>query len=469
VVSILRAFPRQWRADAMVGASCAMLVALVCYEVTRALDVRWLDEARGDDVWFEGDLARIFGEMTNRHAAHWRATVHPLFSLFTVVPMYALRSVGCSPLVAMATIVASTAGGWTLTLYLLMRMLRLSRGEAVLFTAVGVTSAAGMFWLIVPESYALGSTTMLAALVLAGLAQGRDVRTGWFAVASAATLSVTVTNWVAGILATLSAYSWRRTAQITANAFVVVVLAWAVQRAVVPRADFFVGYNRNEQRYLFRPETGGSGPILRALFVHAIVMPQIATTQKPRRGTVLTVQRSAIGSTGIIGWIATACWAALLLAGGWGLLRSLRDSDRLPRTIALVLVAEVLLHLVYGTETFLYTLNVAPLLIAIAAVGIRTRKRWVLALACALVVSGTINNGLQWRRAQRFWSDASPVASRFQIFHGASPWLSNLRRASLSLGVSMHAQNPSCRYPRSCPRATRRRKTAPTRSSPGSM
>lgn len=38
----------------------------------------------GDNVWFQGDIGRVYGNMNNRLAfGHYRAKVHPLYSLQT--------------------------------------------------------------------------------------------------------------------------------------------------------------------------------------------------------------------------------------------------------------------------------------------------------------------------------------------------------------------------------------------------
>jgi hypothetical protein len=374
-----------------VASLAGALAAIAAYLAVVTLDPRFTGPAYGNDVWFEGDLPRIADEMTHRWAAHSRAPVHPLFSLFACAGVYAMRSLHMSPPHAIAALIALGSACWTILLFLVVRAITPSRGEAVLFTAVGATTAAALFWMTVPETYVFGSATMLAALWMLVLAERRTIPESWFVVVSAGTLAVTVTNWVAGLVVTAARWPWRRALQISVNAFVLVVALWSVQRAIIPRADFFVGYS-NEQRYLGRAETGGPTRILTVLFAHAIVMPPVETIQKPGRGKVMSVQSAGLADGGALRRVALAAWFALFGVGLYGWLRHFRGS-RLLRATVIVAAAEVSLNLLYGTETFLYTLNLVPMLIVMAACGTRTRARGVVSLlALTVLLCGAISN-----------------------------------------------------------------------------
>jgi hypothetical protein len=382
-----------------------MSAAVAVYIAVVTLDPRLMDLRFGNDVWFEGDLPRIVDEVTHRWAPHSRAAVHPLFSLLACACVYAMRAMGVPAMRAVAALVAAGAGVWTALLFLLLRAVTPTRTEAILFTAIGATTAAAVFWLAVPETYVFGSATILAALWVAALSERRALREGWFVAASAATLAITVTNWSAGIAATATRWPYRRAVQITVNAFAAVVLLWAAQRLIVPRGDFFIGYS-NEQRYLLRPETGGPRRILAVMFAHSIVMPPVQTREKAGRGAVLSVQFAALGAGDWPRRVALLAWLALLAIGVRGWLPSLRTSGW-AQTVAAVVVAEVTLHLLYGTETFLYSLNLMPALIIIAAHGTRTGARLLVApLAAVLLVCGGMTNLHRCLESRRYFMSA---------------------------------------------------------------
>jgi hypothetical protein len=73
------------------------------------------------------------------------------------------------------------------------------------------------------------------------------------------------------------------------------------------------------------------------------------------------------------------------------------------RVLGAMIATQIALHLLYGTETFLYALNIAPLLVIMASYSLGTRLRSAaVALAIVLVVCTGINNVEQWRQARRF-------------------------------------------------------------------
>lgn len=379
------------------GAGIAAGVSVV------TMDPQFWDSSVGRDVWFEADLPRIVDEMTHRWADHSRATVHPLFSLFSVSAVYGLRALSLEPLRSVAALAGITAAAWAVLLYAVLRMIRHRPLEAMLFTLIALTSGAGLFWLSVPETYAAGSATILFALLVAAAAEAQPgrVNQAWFVVASAVSLSVTVTNWIAGILAAGSQHSWRQVLQISVNAFCLVVALWAVQRAIVPNAHFFIGYS-NEQRYLLREEAGHTTDVVTVLGAHSIVMPRIATVAKPGRGLLLSVQRSVPGSGGMAGTAAVVLWLVLFGCGLWGLVREAPTSATL-RIVGLLAGAQVILHGLYGTETFLYTLNIMPLLVIIASLAVRTPARWpAIVAALLLLVFGAVNNVAGLHQARSF-------------------------------------------------------------------
>ncbi len=399
---MIRPSPR-WSETLAVVMLCAV-VATLTYAAARTLDRGFLDPAIGADVWFEGDLPRVVDELTHRYAPHSRAVVHPVFALVTTLPTYALRAAGLSAESAVALLLALAAAHWTAWLYVALRLIGTSPVDSLLSTALGLVSASAWCWFPVPETYVFASSTLLIAVALGGWAERRRVADGWFVAVSALTFGLTVTNWTAGLAVTWAHHPWRRTLQLTVNAFAVVVILWGVQRQLVPHGDFFIGYS-NEQRYLLRREAGGSWPRLRALLLHSQVLPEVQAIAKPGRGRILSVQRAglardALGVAGLVTWIG------LLVMGAW---QAWQERSRpVVRALAGLLAAQVGLYLLYGTETFLYALNVTPLLVVVAALGIRGRHwlRWVAVTCC---VTTTLHNGPAVQRAREalLWLEAA--------------------------------------------------------------
>jgi hypothetical protein len=210
--------------------------------------------------------------------------------------------------------------------------------------------------------------------------------------ANAFTLSVTVSNWMAGVLASFARLPWRKALQVCANALCAVVVFWGLQRLIFPSADFFIGYT-NHRGFLLREESGGPLTVAKVLLLHGAVAPRIETGSDPKWGPILTVQRAPVASGTAYGPVALVSWLLLLALGAVGLRRA-------ARAVVIVCVGvclgQLALHAVYGEESFLYALHLTPVLIVAISFAAETRARWAaLALAGIFVVAAAVNNGRQ--------------------------------------------------------------------------
>ena len=384
--------PTWTRRDAWIGGLLALLAATASFRVAHALPDRIVDTA-GYDVWFESDAPRVFDNMSSRWSDHYRAKVHPLFSLEAFAATALLRStLGVGPLEAARYFMAVVEVLWVLTLFGLLRLMGCRRADAVLFTLLAAVSASAMFWFIVPETSALGSLTILLACGVAVLAHSRAIPTVWYVMASAATLSVTITNWMAGIFAAATTVPWRRALRISAWALGLVVVLWAAEKRLFPTTGMLFD-GREERQYLLPPPAAPSAAS--AFLFHSIVMPQLTiegATPSSAPWPMLRTQRSAPGSGSAWGRVAVGLWT---LHAGLGARAVWERKPRTPlqRAWLLTLAGQFLLHLVYGRETFLYSLHFMPLLVVAAASATLSRLRpAAVALTVALIVCVGINN-----------------------------------------------------------------------------
>ena len=368
-----------------------------------------------NDLWFESDIGRVFSNMTDRGGNHYRTSVHPIFSLIAHLPVYLLKLAGLETITAVRTVIVSVACLWISTLYILLRLIVIRRFDCVLFSILGVTSAAALFWFTVPETYSFGSLTILLALCFAAVTEYRQVSQFWYVIVSALTLSMTTTNWLVGIITTLVNHPWKRTLQITVNAFSVVVLFWSVQKVLFKNTVFFIA-GREEKKYLLQSGSGGFLQVLKSFVSHTMVMPAlniVSDKYEPPHGPILVTQISAPGSGSIWGLVAVVLWTALLGLGVWGFFAT-KKHLKLRLVLGLVLLGQLLLHTVYGDETFLYALHFIPLLIVLAAFSLLTPARLVaLGLTGALIVCAGINNSLQFKQATDFLQNSAP--NRYQV------------------------------------------------------
>ena len=366
------------------------------------------------EVWFDADVPRAYRDMSDRWADHFRTEVHPLFPLLTYPPTrLAQKALGLGPLNAVRLVMAGVAFLWMGLLFVLLRLMGLRRLDAVLFSALAGVSAGWLFWFSVPETYAWGSLTIVLTLALVGLKYHRNVGEAPFIAASALTLSMTLSNWLVGILAAFAHFPRRRALQITANALAAVVLLWAVQKVVFPSSNFFLGGTK-EQNYLFRTENGGPAAVVRSFLFHTVVMPaprEVAVDLDGQPARALVTQPSQLGSGSPFGLPACVLWLALLGLGVWGL-RATKTHPQLRFVVVAALLIQLAMHLVYGMETFLYAAHFLPLLIALAAFSTLTRARPVaLGLVVLLILCAGVNNAAQFKKTVQFFDRTLAAAA----------------------------------------------------------
>lgn len=408
-------------ADGITIVFLVVAAGAVSYLGSQLIGENVLNKEQFGDTWFDSDVSAYFIWLTNRFSGlHVRTYKHPLFSLILCLPVYGLNALGIELIVAMRLYMAVIAGLWLGALYLLLRLLGCRRFDAILFSAMGATSAAAMFWFVVPESYPFGSLSLIVAAILTLLAQSRILPLWSYIATNIFTLSITITNWMAGILTTILANSKQKSIQLFSWTLGIVIVLSGVQKLIFPKATFppFIPPGK-EASYLFSAESGGVFRILQSSISHTIVMPQIQVLPHPRTGApIMLTQFSLPGSGSLWGAIAVGLWVALLALGIWALF-SLKIHQKIRCFLGVLLLGQLSLHLVYtGRETFLYSLHFAPLLIGVAALSTLTRSRlWSLGLASLLLICMTINNGLQFNKARAFYQDhSSPNLLRSSLF-----------------------------------------------------
>ncbi len=380
------------------------------------------------DVWFGSDTGRIFDSMTIATNLS-RLSVHPLFALIAFPPVKLLEKIlHLNPILSVRIVIASVAAFWLGTLFVTLRLLGCQRLDAILFSLLGAASAAAIFWFTVPETYSFGSLSILLALCFAALTENRLFSSLWYVAVSALTLSITITNWMFGILVTSVNHRWKQSLQITLNTLAVVTLLWGVQKYKLTGAVFFLG-ERGEEKYTKVFNSAGDYlTVIKSFFSNTIVMPAIHLTESSELAEWpnMTPQAADPGSGSIWGFIAVGLWMALLGLGVWGYL-STKKHTKFRLVLGFSLLGQLLLHLVYGiNETFLYSLHFAPLLIILAAFSTLTRGRLLaLVLAGMLVISAGINNVLLFSQATEYFLNHGTPRSQVQSHmrrRPSDPW-----------------------------------------------
>jgi hypothetical protein len=405
---------RKNRADLLLVFALALVTGLTTFYRSQLVDPI-LYTMPAIDVFFDGDVAPAFDALTNLDADHSNKSVHPLLPSFVYLLAFPSHLLGLNDIVSARTIISVIAAYTISIFFIILRLLSYSRLDASLFSMLAATTAAAQFWFAVPEHFGLGAATMLSALCLVAVAVHHQVPLFWYLVVNLITLGVTVTNWTAGITATIATQSWQKAVRIFILTLVIFAGLASIQKIFFPSAALraIIGTG-SQMNFVSFPPTDPFARC-RAFFFHSVVMPAIGTVKNWNLSSdwpyLMTVRHSLVGSGSVYGIAATAAWGALLGLGTWAFF----SIDRYPQlrfTLGLTLLGQFVLHTFHGQETFLYSLHYALLLVMVASLVTLTKMRKVgIALVVIEIVTVGINNSLQFHSAMEMvqqWKSQLP-------------------------------------------------------------
>jgi hypothetical protein len=355
-------------------------ILLLCIFGTAAFFLNWIAfkslipailDWSAYNFWFDGDPPLVYLNLRVIANEYSITNHHPLLAIITVPIVQSMEILlGIGGAIAVGMLMSVAAGCCVCLLYLLLRLVRLPYLDASVFSILFMVSASSVFWFPIPETLSIGSATVLLALVVAAFSERiKKLPTLYFIATSVATLSITTTHWMAGLAMLFSQFPWRRALLLAGCSLVIVILAAFLQLWLFPGSDLFFLLGKYEKSWVFHSGAGGFWTIMQSFFLHSVIMPEVKLSfydgiQSPG-GKWLITQGLIPGSGSSAGLAATFVWLALLAMGIWGFIR---DPLRLKASIAMiaVLLGQLLLHLVYGVETFFYSLTWTPLLVAMS-------------------------------------------------------------------------------------------------------
>ena len=419
-ISSYRQIRKHWQ-DILLVSAIAVLVGLASYKGAELINPNIFLDKQTTDSWFQSDTTRVFADMTEYGIMHHRTDVHPLFVILITPVVHVVKAAFSLNAVTAVRIVIATVTALNFSLlFILLRLIGCRLLDTTLFLLLAVISAATLFWVVIPETYPFGLLSILLALVFVVLAQNQKFSPVWYMLVNTLTLSFTVTNWMVGILATIVNHSWRQSLQVILKGFCLLAVLVIGQKIILPTtsARFLVPVLAVRDEIVdlgvLVPRSGGPLIVIKCFIFDTIVMPaiQLFDNIHPPYWSCMSVQMSSPGSASVWGSIAVILWIALLSLGVWGFF-SIRKHLQLRIVLGFTILGQLALHIMYGDETFLYTLHFLPLLLVLVALSTLTRAR-VLALVLigALIVSAGINNSQQFSQAVAFSHSQGPLCAR---------------------------------------------------------
>jgi len=390
--------------------------------------------ATAENVWFESDVNRVYANIVSRYSDHFRSKVHPIFALIAIPVSYAFEKSRIFDLDNSANAyLAVVAGAWAGLLYILLRRLQFDRVMSILGVVTALVTSSSLLFFSVPETYGTASVSIVAALLIVLISQGtRWERVGAIA-ASAVSLSITVTNWMLGLLLTLRGRRMSQWIQLSINAFFAVTLLWSAEKMMAKTAEFFTTVSE-ESHYTVHVTPARILRVADAFLFHSAIAHAVEQTRDfgvhadvgPDWRLGLSFQNAWPGSGSPWGVAAAMLWGIALALGAWTIVRS--PESPILRILLVFLALQFMLHTVYGIETFMYALDWLPVLLIVAMIGFRQfgRFRWpAVALLIGLL---SVNN------FQQFQTISGILAENQRIIPISHP----TDRAQIPMGCDCH-------------------------------
>lgn len=364
------------------------------------------------DFWFESDSPAVFSQLTTLAGARAedRNAFHPLFSSLLVPTRLLSWLLAGNAEAAVGVVVGAVAGLSIGVFFLALRTLGLKRIDAAVFALLLMTSASWIFFASIPETYVFGAFALIVIFALAAWTDhGGHPSQFVSALVVAMTVGVSVSLGVVGLAWLVSFFPRRKVLSIGAMSLGLIGIVGLMQRLLLQAPFPFVALLRPSvgqfAQTFVSPARSDLGAKASALFAHSIVMPPVSV----RSDLLLSVQTASIANHSWLNQAELAGWASLLICGiGVAVWRRSRTSV----VLLIAFVSQVALYLNFGIETFMYSLHVVPLAIALAAIGATTSNRiWMMPTAAAVALLAG------WHNIQAFEDAANRLAERNAAEH----------------------------------------------------
>ncbi|MBX2811466.1 MAG: hypothetical protein KTR25_06645 [Myxococcales bacterium] len=381
------------------------------------------------NLWFEADIPRVYENMTDLQSNHYRTSVHPISSLILApITVSLTMTTGATPVQVARGVVGILSAISAGLLLLTMHRFGLSLFAATTFCFIYLSSAAYIHWSGVIELVGPNSFTMTVGLAF--LAYGPTQRSFWWVIASATTLCMTTTHWLVGLSSAWFRLPRRQAIMVSLSALFLISGLSLIQKSIFHEAElFFLPKSIIAEKIWITPASAQKyqranwslHDSIRSLLVTSIIAPppyvySVPTIQDGRekiKQTTVNNQKILLSQISWSAIIASILWVCLFCGGLLTLLTKIALRP-FGYALSVMLVAQTILHSVYGDITFLYSLNIAPLLTAIAAFSWFAVPKLSMVFAWVLIPLALTNNSQHFLGAMRLAKEhALQMASIF--------------------------------------------------------
>lgn len=351
-----------------------ILTSTALYYLAISLPLDRLIVYENIDAWFGTDIFRVIAtETQTENAAHHRNSVHPFYSFITYPANHLLSTIFGIDKITSAVIFHSITGGClSATIFVSAKRISQSTNAALAITALLLISSSFIFLASVPETFALGALTICVALLIVDSDHLNSLRSS--IAIGLLTFSVTITNYGVAIIASFIKLRPRIALLSFVATIVIASLISFAQTVFFPRSGVFYKSVQKEAMYVQltkrTPEEVVKKVTRRAVvFLSAgFVLENVKIEPNSSSGLLPRVDISPINEStpSAIGFVALIGWWTLLVLAIASCIKKFRSSPTLA-TALLFYIYQFFLHLLYGDETFIYTLHSIPAVLVMFA------------------------------------------------------------------------------------------------------
>jgi hypothetical protein len=300
------------------------------------------------------------------------------------------------------------SGLFALTLVMTIENMLLIWLSQALFFA----SASFIFWSGICERFPFGSATILA--VTAGVAyytKKKSMPIPAAVILNIVSLSVTITNWMFGLLMTLQFFNIKKSIKVTIYALLITVLLWSMEQLFIEQRNSLLHIESWNQKFVLNSYAGPFYQKLVALLGHTIVIPTIhlygfAEGIGAEAQEMLGVSHSMPGSGSLLANLLAITWSFIFVIGGFLWWRK-KGKTTFDRFLFFAILGQITLHMFYGVELFLYGLHVVPLVLLLLVRGFNettgTMRRSLVMALCLFVPLLAFHNINQYIEARALY------------------------------------------------------------------
>jgi hypothetical protein len=333
------------------------------------------------DIWFGADVPRVIADMTNPLADHGRTIVHPIFPLIFLPIGGPLSKVASSQGIAAQILISLSAAMSGILLFATIQNLGIKLIDSWLLIGAFASSSAFIFWWSIPETFPIGSLTILIPFFLLSREENR-LKVWTFALAGS--LAITTTNLSSGFAALFFSKQRKNFFKISSFALLLIFSLSIIQKSYLPSANYF--FSRSvaaEKNYI--PSNTDPRASLPGRVLDFTIYTGVAPTKPIRTYGSIIYSYSSNVFTGFHS-IPAICWISLVSFGSIELFRNSRTS--FAKALLLFLLTQLSLHVFYGDQPFLYSAHFLPGFILLISLGFQQRNsKTLLALSRAFIVT----------------------------------------------------------------------------------